>query len=83
MKIEKKWSANSEPEKIVKGEELINMAGRWEVGIDVSITKPYTYSQGPVEKVIVGKQTHDRDSLPSPNKALHLTAIPLALHSGR
>jgi len=69
MKIEKGWSASSKSEKIVKGEELVNMAGRWGVGIEVSITKPYTYSQGPVEKMIISKETHDRESLPSLNTA--------------
>jgi hypothetical protein len=69
MKIDKKWSASSKSEKIVKGEELVNMAGRWGIGIEVSITKPYTYSQGPVEKMIISKETYDRESLPSPNTA--------------
>ena len=70
MKIDKKWSASSKSEKIVKGEELVNMAGRWDVGIEVSTTKPYTYSQGPVEKMLINnKETHDRESLPSPNTA--------------
>lgn len=67
MKIEKKWSASSKSEKTGKGEELVNMAGRWDVGIDVRITKPYAYSKGPVERKIVSKETLDRDSLPSPN----------------
>lgn len=69
MKIDKKWSATSKSEKIVKGEQLVNMAGRWNVGIEVSITKPYTYSQGPVEKMIISKETHDIESLTSPNTA--------------
>ncbi len=69
MKIEKEWKASSKPEIVGKGEELINMVGRWGVGIDVSITKPYTYSQGPVERMIISKETHDRESLPSPNTA--------------
>lgn len=69
MKIDKKWSASSKSEKIVKGEELVNIAGRWDAGIEVSITKPYTYSQGPVEKMIISKETHNRESLPSPNTA--------------
>ena len=55
MKIEKKWTASSKSEKIIKGEELVNMAGRWDVGIEVSITKPYIYSQGPVETMINSK----------------------------
>ena len=37
---------------IVKGNELVNMAGRWNVGIEVSIIKPYTYSH---PKCIKGK----------------------------
>lgn len=69
MKIDKTWSASSKSEKIVKDEELVNMAGRWDVGIEVSITNPYTYSQGPVEKMIISKETHDRESLPSTNTA--------------
>lgn len=59
MKIEKEWSASSKPEKVGKGEELINMAGRWNVGINVRITKPYTHSQGPVEKTVISKETPD------------------------
>ena len=69
MKINKKWCASSKSEKIVKNEELVNMAWRWDVGLKVSITKPYTYSQGPVETMLSGKETHDRESLPSTNKA--------------
>ncbi len=67
MKIDKKWSASSKSEKIVKSENLVNIAGRWNVGIEVSITIPYTYSQGPVEMMIISKETHDRGRLPSPN----------------
>jgi len=69
MKIEKEWTASSKSERLEKSEELVNMAGRWGVGIDVLITKPFTYSQGPVEKTIISKETHDRESLPSPNTA--------------
>ena len=69
MKIEKEWKATSKPELARKGEELINMAGQWRIGIEVSITKPYIYSQGPVEKVIFSKETHNREKLSSPNKA--------------
>ncbi len=35
MKIDRKWSASSKSEKPGKGEELVNMAGRWGVGIEV------------------------------------------------
>ena len=69
MKIEKEWRASSKSERLGKGEELVNMVGRWNVGIEVSITKPYTYSQGPVKKLIISKETHDREKLPSPNTA--------------
>ncbi len=52
MKIEKTWSASSKSEKFIKSKELINMIGRWDVDIDVSINKPYTYVQGPTRIVI-------------------------------
>jgi len=67
MKIEKTWGASSKLERFDKGKELIDMAGRWGIGIEVSITMPYTYSQGPVEKRIIGEETLDRENLPSPN----------------
>lgn len=57
MKIEKKWTASSKSEKIGIGEELVNMAGRWGVGIDVHIIKPYAYSRGPVE--IISKEMYE------------------------
>jgi hypothetical protein len=47
MKIAKEWTASSKSERVEKSEELVNMAGRWGVGIDVRIIKPYT------------KETHD------------------------
>lgn len=50
MRIEKTWSASSKPENFVKNKELIKMVGKWNIGIEVSITKPYEYSQGPVVK---------------------------------
>lgn len=51
MKIEKTWSASSKSENLEKSKELIKMAGQWNIGIEVSITKPYEYSQGPVIKI--------------------------------
>lgn len=54
MRIEKNWTASSKFEKIGKDEELVNMAGRWGIGIDVHIIKPYAYSRGPVE--IISKE---------------------------
>lgn len=49
MKVAKEWSASSKSEEIVRGEELVSMAGQWGVSIEISITKPYSYSKGPVE----------------------------------
>jgi len=63
MKIEKRWTANSKSEKIGNGKELINIAGQWGLGIEVSIIKPYIYSKGPVE---INKETCDRESMLSP-----------------
>ncbi|HLA51245.1 MAG TPA: hypothetical protein VJZ92_03230 [Thermodesulfobacteriota bacterium] len=59
MIIEKTWSANSMPQSGGEGDELINMAGRWNIGIEVSIVKPYTYLQGPVERRITGAEIQD------------------------
>lgn len=63
MKIEKEWSASSKPEKVGKGEELVNIAERWGIGVDVCITKPYIYSQGPVEKMIINKEIYDTEKI--------------------
>ena len=49
MKVAKKWSAGSKPKEIVRDEELVGMGGQWGVGVEISITKPYSYSNGPVE----------------------------------
>ncbi|MHC1565845.1 MAG: hypothetical protein ACXQS6_05970 [Candidatus Syntropharchaeales archaeon] len=67
MKIEKTWTASSKSEEIEKGEELVNMAGQWGVGIEVRITRPLAYSQGPVERKIRSEETHDGICLPLPN----------------
>lgn len=45
MKIEKTWSASSKSEKSERNEELVNMAGRWDVDIEVNIIKPFTYTR--------------------------------------
>ena len=50
MKIEKTWKASSKSERFSRGDELIDIAGRWDIEIDVTITKPYKYSQGPIKK---------------------------------
>jgi hypothetical protein len=62
MRIEKTWSANSKPAGSDKTEGLANMAGQWGIGIEVSITKPYRYSKGPVERKI-----REKESLPPPS----------------
>jgi len=59
MKIEKKWTASSKSEKTKRSEELVNMAGRWAIGIGVRIIKPYAYSKGPVE--LICKETRNRE----------------------
>ena len=64
MKIEKTWSASSESGDLREGEELTNIAGRWGIGVEVSVTRPYTYSKGPVEKRIIRR----KESPPSPIK---------------
>jgi len=38
MKIEKTWVASSKAEKAGK-EEFVNIAGQWNVGVEVSFTK--------------------------------------------
>lgn len=50
VKIEKNWSAHSSSEESEKGNELTNLVGRWNVGIYVTITRPFTYSKGPVKR---------------------------------
>ncbi len=53
MKLEKTWSASSKPEGFEIADELINMVGQWDIGIDVDINVPYTYSNGPIIKNII------------------------------
>jgi hypothetical protein len=53
MKLEKTWSASSKPESFEIADELINMVGQWNIGIDVDINLPYTYSNGPIINNIV------------------------------
>ena len=53
MKIENTWSATSKSEHRKPSKELVNLAGRWDVGIEIVITKPQFYSHGPVEKRMI------------------------------
>ena len=50
MRLENTLSATSKSEKLKPSKELVNLAGRWDVGIEVVITKPQFYSLGPVER---------------------------------
>lgn len=50
MKFEKTWSAASKSDNLKKSKELVNIAGRWNIGIEVSISKPYEYTQGPIAR---------------------------------
>jgi len=56
---EKEWSASSRAEKFGEDKGLVNMVGQWNVGIEVSVINPYTYSQGPVEKVMIRKENEN------------------------
>jgi len=49
MEIKKKWTATSNPKEYER-RGLQDLAGRWNIGIDVSIIRPYTYSKGPIIK---------------------------------
>jgi hypothetical protein len=50
MKLEGTWTASGKPEEADRSEELNDMAGQWGVGIIVSVSMPYTYSEGSVER---------------------------------
>lgn len=49
MKIEQSWSASSRPKEPRENDELAKLSGQWNIGIKVTITNPYEYSQSPVE----------------------------------
>lgn len=50
MKVARKWSASSKPEGVVRGEDLASIAGQWGLSVEISITRPYSYSRGPIEE---------------------------------
>jgi hypothetical protein len=58
MKIKKTWTASSKPEEFRENEEFVNMAGQWNMGVEVNLTNPCSYLQGPVQKVIAPKEIH-------------------------
>lgn len=64
MEIKKTWTASSESRKIEKREELRDIAGRWGVGIEVRITRPYIYSQGPLKRRTTNEEIDARETLP-------------------
>lgn len=49
MKIEQSWKATSKGKEIGKNNELVRLACQWDIGVEVNITNPYEYIQGPVE----------------------------------
>ncbi len=51
MTTEQSWSVSSKPKELEEHDELARLAGRWNIGIEVHITNPYTYSQGPIKQV--------------------------------
>jgi len=53
MKIGNTWSATSKSEKRKPSKDLVNLAGRWDVGIEIVITKPQFCSHGLVEKRMI------------------------------
>jgi hypothetical protein len=51
-KKEQTWCASSNLQTKQPGEELVDIAGSWGIGINVVITKPFYYSQGPIRTII-------------------------------
>jgi hypothetical protein len=48
MKIEGEWCAKVSPENTKQG-DLVDLAGRWNAGVDVHIVNPFVHSTGPIE----------------------------------
>jgi len=67
MRIERSWSASSKSEEFEKSDNLVNLSGLWNVGIEVSITMPHTHSKGPIEKSISRKEIYEEEIPPSAN----------------
>jgi hypothetical protein len=59
MAVEKSWSASSESEEAERATELVRMAGLWNVGIQVRITKPYVFSQGSIERTALEERLEE------------------------
>ena len=56
---EQKWCASSNPQPKQLGEELADIAGSWGIGIEVVITRPFVYSQGPVRTILSAEKQID------------------------
>jgi len=65
MKVDKRWSASSKSEGIVRGEELVGIAGQWGLSVEISITKPYSYSKGPIETREISDEIQKKESSPT------------------
>lgn len=48
MEIKGNWSVKSKPRKKVEN-SLEELAGQWGVNVDVKITKPFKYTEGPIK----------------------------------
>lgn len=53
LEPERIWSASARSERPLASDELTNLVKFWAPGIEVTISVPYTYSQGPVDKRIM------------------------------
>ena len=59
MKINQSWSAKSRTINTEVREELVGLAGRWGVGINVTITKPFQHSHGSFQRNITDDRQVD------------------------
>jgi hypothetical protein len=48
MRINKVWTASSDPEKAIDGDSLAGLVGQWNTDINVKITNPYKYTSGSI-----------------------------------
>jgi len=50
MRLEMNWSVSGESEKPKDPQSLQGLVGKWPISVDVEVTTPFEYSQGPVRK---------------------------------
>jgi len=55
MKIEKKWVGKSDLKENKRSNELTKFISRWNSGIDIVLSKPYEYTNGPVIQTTLSK----------------------------